>query len=202
MTYRYSHLLIRLLIPALLASLLLLVFQSAIANAYVLEGQGWCNGHASLSLQTADGAEPYNLDHSTPLNAASTWSGVTTKFYYSNYSDNVSADVWGFATNAGSTWLANTNYTYYPLINCMIAANITWNTYYGWNPGTTYCDSNSPHVSWYDLRSTSLHELGHALGLGHSGDSSAEMYATLAGCTYKGSLATDDRNGIIAIYGQ
>src|SRR5436305_4430185 len=50
----------------------------------------------------------------------------------------------------------------------------------------------------YDLYTVALHEFGHALGLGHSSDGSAVMYATYGGAVY--GLATDDTNGIRNIY--
>lgn len=51
----------------------------------------------------------------------------------------------------------------------------------------------------YDLETVVLHEIGHALGLAHSTDDTAAMYAT-----YKGTKSVplqDDVNGIQAIYG-
>jgi len=172
-----------------------------LGGCYVLEGQGWCNGSAGFSEQTA-GSNPYILDHQTPISAAGAWSGVTVKFSYVVYPDNTTTDVYAFSVNSGRTGsLAVTSRTWSPGFNCMISANITYNTYYGFYPGTSYCDSLNPHDSWFDLNWVSLHELGHALGLDHSGDTSAVMYAYNGGCEFR-SLTTDDRNGIIAIYGQ
>jgi hypothetical protein len=200
MQKRHSRIFMRVVLAGLLASCALVALRSEIVSAYVLEGQGWCNGSAGFSLQTT-GSWPYVLDHSTPLNAASAWSGVTSKFRFNNLPDNTTTDVYGFSSNSGrSGRLAVTSYTYYPGINCMIAANVTYNTYYGFYPGTSYCDTLNPHDSYYDLYWVSLHELGHALGLDHSNDSTAVMYATVDGCSFR-SLSTDDRNGIIAIYG-
>ena len=51
----------------------------------------------------------------------------------------------------------------------------------------------------YDLQTVAVHELGHALGLGHSTDNTAAMYAT-----YRGTKAmpyADDIAGIQAIWG-
>ena len=52
-----------------------------------------------------------------------------------------------------------------------------------------------------DLRNTVTHESGHMLGLGHSADPTATMFASAnTGETSKRSLAQDDINGICAIY--
>lgn len=50
-----------------------------------------------------------------------------------------------------------------------------------------------------DLRSVLIHELGHALGLGHATDPVATMYATGSGVRWR-SLESDDRAGVCALY--
>ena len=50
-----------------------------------------------------------------------------------------------------------------------------------------------------DLRSILVHELGHALGLGHSGDPRATMFATGSGLRWR-SLEKDDLDGVCALY--
>lgn len=51
----------------------------------------------------------------------------------------------------------------------------------------------------YDLLTVAIHEFGHALGMGHSAISTADMYASYTGM--KQSLASDDTSGIQSIYG-
>ena len=53
--------------------------------------------------------------------------------------------------------------------------------------------------SGYDLETVMIHELGHALGLGHSSVTTADMYATYTGV--KRNPTADDVAGIQAIYG-
>ena len=50
-----------------------------------------------------------------------------------------------------------------------------------------------------DLRSVLVHELGHALGLGHSSDTRATMYASGSGVRWR-SLEKDDIDGVCALY--
>jgi len=54
--------------------------------------------------------------------------------------------------------------------------------------------------SGIDLATVALHELGHALGLAHSNDITAVMYAYYGGT--RRNLRTDDINGIQYIYGK
>jgi hypothetical protein len=63
-------------------------------------------------------------------------------------------------------------------------------------PGTTLSSGS------LDMQGVMCHELGHALGLGHSGTSSATMYFAIIGSGVNNrSIATDDQNGVKAIYG-
>lgn len=54
---------------------------------------------------------------------------------------------------------------------------------------------------WLDLQGIATHEFGHALGLGHSSDPSATMYATTSDGKSHRSLEDDDIIGIQTIYG-
>lgn len=51
----------------------------------------------------------------------------------------------------------------------------------------------------FDTFTVLLHELGHSLGLGHSSDSNAVMFASYSGA--RRTLSADDIAGIQAIYG-
>jgi hypothetical protein len=71
-------------------------------------------------------------------------------------------------------------------------ADMAINTRYSWTTGCTAVSGS------FDLQSVYLHENGHVAGLGHSTDTSAVMYPSYQ--TARCQLATDDRNGIAALY--
>ena len=88
--------------------------------------------------------------------------------------------------NFGNSTLAEAAYPP-PVNNYSVAGDIAFNTGTAFNIGTTY-----------DLFTVAAHEIGHALGLGHSTTSAAQMYPTYN--TIKTSLNSDDQNGIRHIY--
>jgi hypothetical protein len=65
--------------------------------------------------------------------------------------------------------------------------------YYGLEP------ADIPAGTW-DFRSLMLHELGHAINLGHSGFPASIMYSGLADATIHRELQLDDRVGASSIY--
>ncbi len=62
----------------------------------------------------------------------------------------------------------------------------------------------NPAFSWaagdYDLQSTVSHEIGHALGLGHSAEVDAVMFPTLTDGTTVRELALDDEEAVRFLY--
>jgi len=68
------------------------------------------------------------------------------------------------------------------------AGDINFNSNINWSP-----------TSGYDLESVALHELGHALGLDHSAQMNAVMYAYYSGTNQ--NPTSDDISGIQSVYG-
>jgi hypothetical protein len=78
-----------------------------------------------------------------------------------------------------------------------IVTNLNYNwTSQGEDPNGLGC-SNEVYIE-----GTMVHEIGHGLGLGHSSSTSATMYWQTTYCSLgPATLATDDENGIKALYG-
>lgn len=68
------------------------------------------------------------------------------------------------------------------------------------NDVNTWSSNDQPQTGRYDLASTVLHELGHAAGLGHSGQSTAVMYPSLPNGVAKRTLTADDISGLQSAY--
>jgi hypothetical protein len=63
-----------------------------------------------------------------------------------------------------------------------------------------YTDPESTQQVTVDFESVLTHELGHVLGLSHSGDPLATMYASYRGDGGQRSLAVDDKLGLCSLY--
>jgi hypothetical protein len=80
-------------------------------------------------------------------------------------------------------------------------ADIVTNTSHSWtsqgeDPGGSGCSSE------FYIEGVQVHEAGHGLGLGHTNVSGATMVPSVSACNNApASIATDDANGINALYG-
>ena len=88
----------------------------------------------------------------------------------------------------------------------VLAVTCSWWTSKGF--ATEFDMQIDPDWSWTigstpstDLQSVVLHEFGHALGLDHSSDTNAVMFASYKGGTLKRTPNADDRGGIVSLYG-
>ncbi|MET0622159.1 MAG: matrixin family metalloprotease [Pyrinomonadaceae bacterium] len=85
-------------------------------------------------------------------------------------------------------------YAYFPC-----SGRVSGDQYYDANDAWSL--ANATPANKADLKTILLHELGHALGLGHTGVAAAVMYPTLAFGDQKREPTADDRTGITQLYG-
>jgi len=75
------------------------------------------------------------------------------------------------------------------VLGCTVAGQITLVTGWSWYTGA---DPRVIGAGQYDFETIVMHELGHAVGLGHSGDTGSVMYPTLASGTARRTVTAAD----------
>lgn len=179
------------------------VLETVGSDGYTTKGPGWDGvGLNPVSLKyyfsntTAD--LPVAIQQSEVLRAMNLWSTY--------------ADIsWSPATGAGESrsidvgWYTGSHGDSYPFDG---PAGELAHAFYPTNPepiaGDLHFDDAEIWSSTYQnnmhLFYVAAHELGHSLGLGHSYDSKAIMYASYAGGGVGNALTPDDIAGIRALY--
>ena len=171
---------------------------------WVAAGWRWPDGTASWRYNATGKPAGLSADEAAITGGATAWNSIGVNFSFSylgtsgsgtgachNAPDGTNTVGWG--PQAGSV-LAVTCTWYDPHTNPYTAVEFDMEFDPDW-PWTT----GSP-VS-VDLQSVAAHELGHALGLGHSEYPSAVMYATYSQGQVKRTPTSDDIAGAAAIYG-
>ncbi len=106
---------------------------------------------------------------------------------------------WGAIDGSGGA-LARTTVSYNTATKVIVKADIVFDTGDKW-----FISSKSSCAgiagSPFDIRNVAVHEVGHAIGLGHASNTKLTMYGSAAqGETLKRSLGIGDQRGIDAIY--
>jgi uncharacterized protein (TIGR03437 family) len=103
-----------------------------------------------------------------------------------------------FADTPQNRALAGEDLLAVTLISFTLTGQIT-DTDIVFNPTKTFSTDNSPNT--YDLQSVATHELGHALGAGHSGVLGAAMFQSIAlNSTIAARLSEDDAAFVTSAY--
>ena len=187
---------------SLILSVLLIIWFNSNAFSYSLLGVTWPNAQTTVYSVGGNSTGYFN---NAFVQAMNNWNGLSGFNFYNanNYMDPCANpnsygppwdNGWAFANNycgiafGGSTLaVCRTWYSGGDIVQASMIfnSNKPWSVFSGSNPNS------------FDFRRVATHELGHALGLGHSSSSSALMYP------YYGSITTpqsDDINGLIAMY--
>jgi len=172
---------------------------------YTTMSAGWDgNGLGSASLKYYFGRLTYDLDSAATkaqiVRALNTWAAVVAITWTETSSANqtksvdiswISSGETGYPFDGSGGTLARSYYPCPPNPET-IAGNIECDDADLWEVGNT--------GSGFDVYSMVLHELGHALGLGHSESSGAVMYPYIWSSTVYTGLTADDVSGIQSIY--
>ena len=192
-------------VSAILAALLFAA--SAGVYAYTSFGGKWASFPVVMYLNPANGDVSTTAAVSaiqTALNAWNTQSGSAFRYSYGGaVSDTATAHDYRnvmFFRNASNGGVIATTYSWWDSGGRMLDSDVIfWDGGFKFYTGTTGCTTSVPSAYIEDV---ATHELGHALGLGHSSASDATMYSTYTMCTQtKRTLAADDITGAKALYG-
>ncbi len=175
-----------------------------VSAAFVLSGFKWMSGSTSWGYNE-DGAPAGLLSGPAMSAAASTWGQQGANFSFTGgQSSNANTGACGGGTDGSNTvgWGTQSG--------SVLAVTCSWyQTQGNPRPAVEFDMEFDPDWNWstgspiqVDLQSVALHEFGHALGLNHSGSGSAVMFASYSNGSNKRTPTQDDKDGIVAIYGQ
>jgi hypothetical protein len=171
------------------------------SSGYVLAGYSWPNKNASYRYNATGKPAGLNAESNAIAASAATWDAAGSNFTFAGAGTTAA----GQSACSGTTDGQNT-VGWYAQSGSVLA--VTCTIYSGSNelefdmeiaPGWHWTTSDTGVD--VDLQSVVTHEFGHALGLNHSANSAAVMYASYTQGSIKRTLTSDDLAGLNAIYG-
>lgn len=182
------------------------VAPGSVTAAYVTSGFKWMSGSADWAYN-ADG-EPVAVSGAAQQamnSAAASWGQQGANFQFTGGgSTGAGTGACGGGTDGANTvgWGAQSG--------SVLAVTCSWFSSQGnpFKPAVEFDMEFDPDWNWttgsptsVDLESVALHEFGHALGLNHSADGGAVMFASYSSGSQKRTPTSDDVDGLFAIYG-
>jgi peptidoglycan hydrolase-like protein with peptidoglycan-binding domain len=163
-------------------------------DKFAVLGAKWFGSNVTWRVVSAPPGISLTDMRNAVINASATWAAETSRtFSEVGSNENITIDTLGFGGNT----LGQTAITYNPGSN-IIHSNTWIDTTHAWSVATP-----TP-AGKYDLYSTVLHEMGHAIGLKHSAlgtdTGGAVMSPLLAQATQKRWPQLDDKVAISATY--
>ncbi len=168
-----------------------LILNAATVSCSAYMGPKWASPATTYSV----GANLPSTWSPVLQSAAQSWNGAGSRFAFTLNPSSPHTIALG-DLGSGPT-LASTRVEYYQTTRELVRFTMTFNNRYTW--------TTTGEAGKMDVQSIATHELGHALGLDHPGDSSCleqTMWATAgAGETKKRSLELGDKTGVATLYG-
>ena len=173
------------------------------AQAYVLLGVDWTYQPSPMGedFRVCTTSFPGSaLDRTKDGAAAWDYGGLNLTFgsdsclSSGNYAVFNNVNQFDFGSGLGGSTLAEA--TYWFSGGNIIECDIRMNSSFSWYTGT-----GSPGGGQFDWQTVATHEFGHCIGLGHSGETSAIMYASVSSGVAKRTPTSDDLDGRNAMYG-
>jgi peptidoglycan hydrolase-like protein with peptidoglycan-binding domain len=157
---------------------------------FARQGSSWLNENITYRFSNYTGDLPVDRSQAAIAGAFARWAAVTkTRFFEVSSGGDILIGWYNGNHGDGSPFDG--------------ASGVLAHAFYPNFGGDMHFDDAEPWtdsgVSGFDLPSVALHELGHSLGLAHSADASAVMYAYYSGV--RRYLTADDIQGIQSIYG-